>query len=310
MSPGYLGLYDSGELDRRIEELQGILESCVLCPRGCGVNRLEGELGYCRAGENLMVSSISPHFGEEDPLVGPNRFAREGGSGTVFLSNCNLYCVYCQNYEISHLGMGSTINPEDLARRMIGLQERGCYNINFVTPTHYTPQLVESIREAIPMGLEVPIVYNCGGYESVETLQLLDGIIDIYMPDFKYGGPGPAREYSDASDYFERCKEAVLEMHRQVGDLQTGERGVAQKGLLVRHLVLPNDQAESQNVLEFLAKEVSKDTYVNIMFQYRPTYEASEHEEISRGPTMAEYNRVIRMAGELGLHRGFQQRGL
>jgi len=307
MEPGYLKLYESGELDERIEKLYKILESCELCPRKCKVNRLKGERGYCRSGEELIVSAIHPHFGEEDPLVGPGRFFGAGGSGTIFLTNCNLGCIYCQNYEISHLGQGSPMSIEEVARGMILLQNMGCYNINFVTPTHFTPQLVKAIKAAIPKGLRIPIVYNCGGYENVETIKLLEGIVDIYMPDIKYSDSQNAKKYSNAPDYFERCKEAVKEMYRQVGDLKLDHRGIAERGLLIRHLILPNDLAGSWEVLKFIAEEISKDSYVNIMFQYRPMFKAKEYEELNRRPLLSEYNRAIDMALELGLHRGFRR---
>jgi len=297
MWPIYLRSYEHGELNRKIEKLYGILESCHLCPRKCSVNRLEGEKGYCRSGKDLIVSSHGPHFGEEEPLVGT------GGSGTIFLTNCNLLCAYCQNYDISHLGSGTTASEETVADYMIRLQRRGCHNINLVTPTHFTPQLVRVIETAIPKGLHLPIVWNCGGYENVETIRLLDGIVDIYMPDIKYGSADSARKYSNAPDYFERCKEAVIEMHRQVGDLVVQEE-IARRGLLIRHLVLPNNAAESKEVLKFIAEEVSRNTYINIMDQYRPMYKAYEYEELRRGPTFSEYKRVVDMAKELGLERG------
>ncbi len=307
MEPGYLELYRSGELERRIEQLYHILESCELCARKCRVNRLKGETGYCRSGAELLVSAAHPHFGEEDPLVGPGRFQGIGGSGTIFLTNCNLGCLYCQNYEISHLGQGSPMSPEELAQWMVRLQQRGCYNINWVTPTHFTPQLVKSLKFAIELGLRVPIVYNCGGYENVETIKLLEGIVDIYMPDIKYSASEPARKYSNAPDYFERCKEAVKEMHRQVGDLKLDRRGIAWRGLLIRHLILPNDLAGSEQVLRFIAEEISRDSYVNLMFQYRPMFRASEFPELDRRPHLSEYNRAVDIALKLGLHRGFRR---
>lgn len=288
------------ELDKRIEALYGILESCELCSRKCNVNRLEGEKGDCRAGKDLKVASYNPHFGEEDPLVGSK------GSGTIFLSNCNLRCVYCQNYEISHMGIGRELTPQTAAKIMMELQNMGCHNINLVTPTQYTPHLVEAIKIAAGKGLELPIVWNCGGYENVETIKLLDGVVDIYMPDFKYSSSEPASKYSDAPDYFERCKEAVEEMFRQVGDLKT-EGGIAYRGLLVRHLVLPNGLAGSEEVLKFLA-DLSKDTYVNVMAQYRPAGEAYKFEELNRRPASEEFFQVIELAEELGLTRGLEQR--
>lgn len=296
--PGYLALAKSGELNDRIEMLYLKLRQCDICPRNCNVNRLEGHTGYCNADADLVVSSAQPHFWEEAPLVGL------GGSGTVFLSHCNLRCVFCQNFDISHRGIGEYMTEEQLADSMLWLQRIGCHNINLVTPTHYTPQLVKTIAIAARKGLRLPIVYNCGGYESVETLKLLDGIIDIYMPDMKYGKPESAKLYSDAPDYFEINKAAVREMHRQVGDLVI-EHDIAWRGLLIRHLILPNDAAGSLNVLEFIAHEISKDSYVNIMLQYRPMYHASEYKEINRSPYVEEYYSVLDMARGYGLHRGF-----
>lgn len=310
MEPSYLKLYKNGELNRRIEQLYRVLENCELCPRKCRKNRLKGEKVYCRSGEELLVSAIHPHFGEEEPLVGPSRFLGIGGSGTIFLTNCNLGCLYCQNYEISHLGQGNSIAPEELAKGMLKLQELGCYNINWVTPTHFVPQLVKSLKFAIELGLRLPIVYNCGGYENVETIKLLDGIVDIYMPDMKYSSSEPAKRYSKAPDYFERCKEAAREMHRQVGELKLDSRGIAWRGLLIRHLVLPNDLAGSEEVLRFIAEEISRDSYVNIMFQYRPVFRAYEFAELSRRPSLGEYNRVIKLALKFGLRRGFEHERL
>jgi len=308
MQPSYLRLYETGELEKRINVLYKILENCTLCPRECRKDRLKGEKGFCRMGKELVISAVHPHFGEEPELVGNRVFCLvtgKGGSGTIFLAGCNLLCVFCQNWEISHLCQGEKMEPEELAKRMIYLQEKGCYNINFVTPTHFIPQIVASVKEACKMGLKLPLVYNCGGYEKVETLRLLEGIFDIYMPDIKYSDPEVARKYSNAEDYFEVAKKALKEMHRQVGDLKVNEEGVAFRGLIVRHLVLPNGLAGSKKVLEFIAKDISKDTYVNIMDQYRPEYKAFEFEELSRHPTFSEYMEVINMAKRLGLHRGF-----
>lgn len=297
MRPIYLDTHERGALGEKIGRLYRILGRCELCPRKCRVNRLNGQLGYCRSGKKLLVSSYSAHFGEEAPLVGA------GGSGTIFLTNCNLLCVYCQNYDISHLGHGAPVSEEKAADYMIQLQRRGCHNINLVTPTHFAPQLARAIEIAIPKGLRLPIVWNCGGYENVETIRLLDGIVDIYMPDMKYGRADTAEKYSNAPDYFERCKEAVKEMHQQVGDLVI-EDEIAVRGLLIRHLVLPNDTAGSREVLEFIADEISKNTYINIMDQYRPMYKAYEFEKLNKRPTAEEYGRVVDIAGELGLKRG------
>jgi putative pyruvate formate lyase activating enzyme len=290
--PAYVELYRTGELKKRIEKLYNILSSCSLCPRECGVDRTKGESGYCRSGMNLLVSSIGPHFGEEPELVG------RGGSGTIFLANCNLGCIYCQNYDISHLSQGREMSEEEVAKAMLHLQSIGCHNINFVTPTHFVPQLIKSVEIACEKGLRIPVVYNCGGYESLKIIRLLDGIVDIYMPDIKYSDNACAKKYSNAPDYFEKCSEAVKEMYNQVGDLN------GPRGLLVRHLVLPHDISGSQKVLGFIAEEISKNTYVNIMNQYRPCYKAADHEELNRRPTLSEYNRAINLAKGFGLHRG------
>ena len=315
-APGYLTLLESGELQRRINALYEILRSCELCPRKCRVNRLEGEPGYCRAGNVLEISSYGPHFGEERPLVGkggewrPFSISNAGGSGTIFLTHCNLRCVYCQNYDISHLGYGSKATAQEAAGMMLSLQDKGCHNINLVTPTHYTPQLVIALKAAAEQGLRLPVVWNCSGYENVEIIKLLDGIVDIYMPDFKYGTVEPAKEYSDAADYFERCSESLLEMHRQVGDLVMDEDGIARRGLLIRHLVLPDDLAGSKRVLDFIAKELSVKSYVNIMSQYRPEGEAYQYAGLDRYPTANEFQRVIGIAKGLGLTGGLQDKHL
>jgi putative pyruvate formate lyase activating enzyme len=297
--PSYLKLCESRELDERIERLYKILESCELCPRKCGANRLEGKKGYCRSGKELVISSYGPYFGEEPEVTGRN------GSGTIFLTNCNLLCLYCQNYETSHLGYGEEVSISKAAEIMLNLESSGCHNINLVTPTHFTPQLVKAISVAAGRGLKLPIFWNCGGYENVETIKLLNGIVDIYKPDIKYSESEPAKKYSNAPDYFERCKGAVKEMHRQVGDLKVDARGIAYRGLLIRHLVLPNNLAGSEKVLEFIAEELSKEGYVNIMAQYRPCGRAYEYEELSRRPSSIEYFKVIDYAKNLRLHRSF-----
>jgi putative pyruvate formate lyase activating enzyme len=284
---------------RNTEKLVEMLKSCELCPRRCRVDRLSGEKGYCDSGRELMISSYGLHFGEEPELVGRN------GSGTIFLTNCNLLCVYCQNYEISHLGNGEEASGTVVAEIMLGLEARGCHNINLVTPTHYTPQLAQAIEEARKSGLTVPIVWNCSGYENVEVIRLLEGIVDIYMPDMKYGTIEPAGKYSNAPDYFERSKEAVREMQLQVGDLKVDGGGIAYRGLMIRHLVLPNGLAGSEKVLKFIADEISHNCYVNIMSQYRPCGKASDYEEMNSRPTREEYLGVIEVARRLGLRRGF-----
>lgn len=283
--------------EKRIEELYSLLKECRLCPRNCRVNRLEGKKGFCRTGSRPIVSSWGPHFGEERPLVGRH------GSGTIFFTHCNLGCLYCQNWTISHLGEGEETTAQRLADIMLMLQAQGCHNINLVTPTHQTPMIVEAIYIARDRGLEIPIVYNCGGYESLETLRLLEGIIEIYMPDIKYMSREFAKKYSLAPDYPEIVRAAIKEMHRQVGDLIIDKRGIAVKGLLVRHLVLPNNISGTEEVVRFIAEEVSKDTYINIMDQYRPCYRAFEFPELSRRITPEEYNSAIKAAIKAGLKR-------
>jgi putative pyruvate formate lyase activating enzyme len=297
--PSYLSLYEKGELSERARRLEQFLKECRLCPRECGINRLEGKVGYCGAGAALTVSSIFPHFGEERPLVG------QGGSGTIFLTHCNLRCVFCQNYDISHLGSGASITASDLAKAMTRLQEIGCHNINFVTPTHYAPQIVASLPGAIERGLRLPLVYNCSGYESVEVIRLLEGIVDIYMPDIKFMDEKYSKRYSNAPDYPEVVKDVLKEMHRQVGDLTINSKGVAERGLLIRHLVMPGGVASSESVLKFIAEEISVHSYVNLMDQYRPEYRVHEYPEINRRITHKEYLEAIQLARGLRLYRGF-----
>lgn len=268
--PAYQDLLASGELARRVEAAERVMDACRLCPRECGSSRLRRERGACGVGDAAVVSSVGPHFGEEAPLVG------RGGSGTIFFAHCNLCCVFCQNYEISQRGEGRAVSPEEVARMMRELQRAGCHNINLVTPTHQVPQILHGLLLAAAGGLTLPVVYNCGGYESLETLRLLDGIVDIYMPDFKYADAEVAERYSGVPGYPAAAEAAIREMHRQVGDLALDRRGVAIRGLLVRHLVLPNGLAGTERVMRFLAG-LSPDTYVNVMAQYRPCYRAQEH---------------------------------
>jgi putative pyruvate formate lyase activating enzyme len=297
--PSYISLHEKGELSQRIQLLKEFLKECRLCPRECGVNRLDGEVGACQAGSELMVSSAFPHFGEEPPLVGYH------GSGTIFLTYCNLRCIFCQNYDISHLGNGEPITSSDMAQVMVKLQGMGCHNINFVTPTHYVPQIVASLPEAIEKGLQLPIVYNCSGYESMEVIRLLEGVVDIYMPDAKYLDEKHSKRFSNAPDYPEVIKIVLKEMHRQVGDLTTNSKGIAERGLLIRHLVMPNEVASSEAVLKFIAEEISVHSYVNIMDQYRPEYQAHEYPEINRRITHKEYMEAIQWAKHHRLYRGF-----
>jgi putative pyruvate formate lyase activating enzyme len=290
-------LLTEAELARRVEAAEKVLRHCRLCPRACGVDRTGGEKGFCRILDKPVVSSWGPHFGEERPLVG------RSGSGTIFFAGCNLGCIFCQNWQISHAAEGAEVSTGRLADVMIELQEGGCHNINFVTPTHQMPMILRALLAARKAGLRLPLVYNCGGYESLDTLKLLDGIVDIYMPDFKYSDPGPAKKYSKAADYPQVARAALKEMHRQVGDLVIDPGGVALRGLLLRHLVLPGGLAGTGEVVRFVAEEVSKDTYINIMDQYHPCYKAFDHPPLDRGLTAGEYEEAVRMALDAGLKR-------
>ena len=293
--PSYLN-FSEEQLNLRIEKLFEILESCEICPRKCHVNRLKEEKGYCQLGYLPKVSAFHPHFGEESCLVG------FGGSGTIFLTSCNLSCVYCQNFEISQLRIGEEVSFEKMAEMMIKLQEIGCHNINFVTPTPQVPQILKSLKIAIKKGLKIPLVYNTSSYDSVEVLKILDGIFDIYLPDARYGDSKIALKYSNAPNYFEIMVESIKEMHRQVGDLVLDEKGIAKRGVLVRHLVLPNNLAGSEKILEFLAS-LSKKMAINIMDQYYPCYKAFEFPELSRRITREEYEEAINLAKKYGLKR-------
>jgi putative pyruvate formate lyase activating enzyme len=295
--PAYLETHRRGLLQAKIDAAYEILSQCNLCPRDCLVDRHHGELGLCRTGDQPVVSSYGPHFGEEDPLVGSQ------GSGTIFFTHCNLYCLFCQNYEISHGGEGEEISVEDLAAMMLALQKRGCHNINFVTPSHQVYQILAALPEAIAGGLKVPLVYNTGGYDAVETLRLLDGVVDIYMPDVKFWDPAVAEDLCQAEDYPEIARQAVREMHRQVGDLAEDDQGVARRGLLVRHLVLPDGLAGTREIMEFLAREISPRTYVNVMGQYRPCGRAAEHPTLRKFLTTLEHEQAQQMAREAGLTR-------
>ncbi|WP_028583605.1 radical SAM protein [Desulfogranum mediterraneum] len=294
--PSYVKKFDSGELQSCAEKARKILRCCTLCPRRCRVDRLQKKLGICRTGALARVYSYSPHFGEESPLVGSN------GSGTIFFSSCNLGCVFCQNYEISHLGEGVEAGPGQLAAIMLKLQEQGCHNINFVTPSHVVPQILDALVEAVPLGLNLPLVYNSSGYDSVETLRLLDGIIDIYMPDFKFWKKESARKFTNAADYPEAAQKTVAEMFRQVGDLRIDDQGIATGGLLVRHLVMPDCLDETKAILTFLAK-LSKRTYTNIMDQYRPCGKAFEFPQLGRMISKEEHDTALSYARDVGLTR-------
>ena len=302
--PSYLQLYKEGRLLQRVEEAKSLLEECRLCPRQCAVDRLNNEKGFCKTGGKAKVASFNAHFGEEAPLVG------RLGSGTIFFSSCNLRCSFCQNYEISHLEEGAEIEAKDMAAIMIELASRGCHNINLVTPTHVVPQIMEAILLAVEHGLTIPIVYNCGGYERVETLKLLRGIIDIYMPDFKFWDQKWADRYCNAPDYREMAVGALKEMHAQVGDLRIDKDGIAERGLLVRHLVMPHGISGTKEIMGFLSNEISPNTYVNIMDQYRPCGTAYQDEYINHRISAKEYSAALEWAKNAGLTRLDQRQGL
>ena len=283
------------QFDKSVEQLWDSMGSCTLCPRECKVNRRNGQTGFCGIGAEPVVSSAGPHFGEESVLVG------SGGSGTIFFAGCNLGCVFCQNYDISHNRHGHKVTIEQLARSMLELQYYDCCNINFVTPTHVAPAIVAALELARKDGLILPTVYNTGGYDSVETLKLLEGFVDIYMPDMKYADAKVAEQLSAAPDYPQINRKAIKEMHRQVGDLKT-DKGVAAHGLLVRHLVLPENIAGSFEIIDFLAEQISTKTTINVMGQYHPCFEASSHPAINRCPTTEEIRSARRYAIQKGLN--------
>jgi putative pyruvate formate lyase activating enzyme len=289
--PAYIKLYEDGKLQEIANQLYAIYDNCVLCPRECKVDRSKGERGVCSAGIRAKVCSAHPHFGEERPLVGRH------GSGTIFFSHCSLLCNYCQNWDISHSAEGHEIIDEELAGLMIRMQKINCHNINVVTPTHYLPNIIQALVLAVEKGLHIPLVYNTSGYERVEILQLLDGIVDIYLPDAKYSDGKIAAKYSrDAGDYPGKNRAALKEMHRQVGVLKTNDHHIALRGLMIRHLVLPNDLAGTEALVKFVAEELDPGTYVNIMSQYRPCYQAHNHPELSRGLTVEEFQKALSFA--------------
>lgn len=291
-------LYQSGELQKRAQQARALLHDCNLCPRRCGVNRLQGETGVCGTADKAVVASYNPHYGEEQPLVGSS------GSGTIFLSGCSLGCCFCQNYDISHdPASGVAVDAASFSSIMLDLQDRGCHNINFVTPSHVVPQILEALILAYEGGLHLPLVYNSSGYDSLPTLQLLDGVIDIYMPDFKFWDPNSAQRYSDAADYPETARKATLEMHRQVGDLYLDRDALAQRGLLIRHLLMPGALEETKSILAFIAQSLSPDTYVNIMDQYRPCGDCGAHAELLTSIDPQHYRQAIEYAETIGLKR-------
>ncbi len=293
----YLDLYHSGKLAERIEAARDLLQNCQVCPRQCHINRLADKKGKCNTGRLAVVSSYGPHFGEEAPLVGKH------GSGTIFFTNCNLKCLFCQNYTISQLGDGTEVTKEELVRMMLSLQARGCHNINFVSPTHVVPQILEALEVAINLGLKLPLVYNSGGYDSMETLEILDGIVDIYMPDMKYSDEKIAEELSGIKNYTSINRAALKEMHRQVGDLQMDEDGIAVRGLLIRHLVLPHGLAGTKETMKFIAEELSQNSYVNVMAQYHPCHKAFQIPQLARPLSKQEFLEAVELAQQVGLNR-------
>ncbi|MFP4065080.1 MAG: hypothetical protein ACLFN2_07040 [Bacteroidales bacterium] len=295
--PGYVSLHESGELKKRGEALYGMMQNCKLCPRECGADRLSGKRGHCNANATLEISSAHPHYGEERELVGRR------GSGTVFFTNCGLLCVYCINYEISHLGEGREYDTDSLADIMLVLERNGCHNINIVTPSHYSPHILLALDQAASRGLRTPLVYNTCGWEKESILKYLDGVVDVYLADFKYMDTEAADTYSPGADcYPETTQKALLEMHRQVGVAETDpETNLISKGLMIRHLVMPENAARSDKVIRWIAGNLPKNTYVNIMSQYTPIYKAIDYPEISRRITSPEYNNVVTIARQEGL---------
>ncbi|MGV8074927.1 MAG: radical SAM protein [Syntrophobacteraceae bacterium] len=299
--PGYIDLYESGLLAKRAQALENVLESCRLCPRKCGANRLKGSLGACKVDARPKVAAINIHLWEEPPL------SCNGGSGTIFFSGCTLECLFCQNYPISQLGVGRYMSAEDLASEMMKLQNRGAQNINFVTPTHQVAALVRAVFLAVPLGFRLPIVYNTSGYESLETLRLLEGIVDIYLPDIKYADEGAARFCSGRADYVMHNRAALLEMWRQVGLLQVDSAGIARRGLLIRHLVLPENLSGTQESMRFLAANIGAEVWVSLMNQYFPAHKALQTQSLDRKTTREEYERAFDVLAQLGIENGFVQ---
>jgi putative pyruvate formate lyase activating enzyme len=297
MEPSYIDTFKKGLLKEKIEKAYSLLQSCTLCPRKCGVDRLSGETGICKTGKYSWVSSYNPHFGEEEPLVGTH------GSGTIFFTHCNLLCLFCQNFDISHEGHGHQVSDDELAAMMLILQNQGCHNINFVTPTHVVPQILAALKIAVQDGLSVPLVFNSGGYDRVTTLKLLDGVFDIYMPDFKFWNLQLAEDACQAGDYPEVACKALAEMHRQVGDLQVDDAGIARRGLLVRHLVLPGGLAGTREIMRFIAQSISPGSYVNIMSQYRPCGRAAEVKGLNSYLSAKDYQAAVQAAKEEGITR-------
>ena len=295
--PAYLRTYEQGLLTEKVAKAYSLLTSCTLCPRKCGVDRISGETGTCKTAKLAWVSSYNPHFGEEGPLVGTH------GSGTIFFTHCNLLCLFCQNFDISHQGDGQQITDDELAGIMLDLQNQGCHNINFVTPSHVVPQILSAVEIAVKRGLSIPLVFNTGGYDRISTLKLIDGVFDIFMPDVKFWHSEVAETNCQAGDYPEVARRAIIEMHRQVGDLQVDDAGIARRGLLIRHLVLPNGLAGTREIMRFIAQHVSPDSYVNLMSQYRPCGRGAEVKGFNRHLLPEEYQLAVKAAQQEGISR-------
>jgi putative pyruvate formate lyase activating enzyme len=293
---GYIRLFNEGVLEDRVDKLMNMVGNCTLCPHDCKVDRFRSHTGKCLSGNLPFIASYGPHFGEEPPLVGFN------GSGTIFFTNCNLKCIFCQNYDISQMGFGREIGYSDLADIMIELQIKGCHNINFVTPTHMVHAIVKALPEAIEKGLRIPLVYNSGGYDSSETIRLLEGIFDIYMPDIKYFNDKTAYRLSGIKNYVKNVKAAITEMYRQAGDLVMHENGIAVSGLIIRHLILPENQADTYKVIDFV-HQLSHDSYLNLMDQFRPEFHACQDPLINRRLKKEEYLNAVKYAKEKGIYR-------
>ena len=301
MAASYIELSRSGELQERVAILSSFYKKCTLCPHKCGADRTRGETGICGQGDRAVIASYNSHHGEEPPISGSS------GSGTIFFSGCTGRCIFCQNYPISQLGTGNIVTEEHIAEKMIELQERGCHNINLVTPTHFIPSIVSALLIAVSMGLNIPIVYNTSGYERAEILKLLDGIVDIYLPDAKYADNTIAKRISGFSRYVDFNRDALIEMFNQVGNIRTNEEGIAVKGLLVRHLILPEDMSGTDDVLKFLSESISPDIYISLMDQYFPAYKAVKHKKLSRRIYKDEYNNALDSFNRHGLHNGWIQ---
>lgn len=298
-TPQAVRTYRDGDLERKVDKAREMLTNCVACPQDCEVDRMEGELGTCMLDDRAPVGSYFPHYGEEDVLRGWN------GSGTIFFSMCNLRCVFCQNYEVSQVGEGMMKSPDEIAEMALELQAEGCHNINFVTPEHVVPQVVEAIYHAVDQGLRLPVVYNTSAYDSEWSIEIMDGLVDIYMPDFKVMDPDTSIKYLRGPDYPESARTSILKMHEQVGGVKTGEDQIARKGLILRHLIMPGQVEDSKRILDWIAESLPSDTYVNIMDQYYPAAKVEEHpekwEELNRHVSEEEYRKVLEHARKIGL---------